>query len=114
MAECRAGRPLAEWRGGGGVVDEDVAALEGFEDVSLLDALALQTALRDRCPRLVLEVRTVQGVHRPEAAQVKQSVDAVDIGRLQLELADEEIEDFAGHRRVDLEAYHLRPALLTA
>src|SRR6202022_5155872 len=41
------------------VMDQDVAALEGLEDVSLLNALALQSPLRDRCPRLVLEVGPV-------------------------------------------------------
>ncbi len=95
------------------MMDEDVAVLESLEDVSMLHTGTLQAPLGDRCPRLVLEVRTVEGIDRPEAAQVKQAVNTVDIGRLQLELADEEVEDFARHGRIDLEPYHLRSTLLT-
>src|SRR5207248_9064360 len=84
------GRLVDERLGGGGkgvvgVVDEDVPVLERFENVCLLHASTLKSALRDRSPRLVLEVGTVEGVDRPQAAQVEQPVDAVDIGGLQLE-----------------------------
>ena len=64
------------------MVDEDVAVIERVENIGLLHAGTLKSALRDRGPRLVLEVGTIEGIDRPQAAQVEQAVDAVDIGGL--------------------------------
>src|ERR1700694_3426112 len=72
------------------VMDEDVAILEGLEDVGLLHPNPLQPPLGDWGPWLVLEVRTIERVDGPEAAQVEQGVHAVDVRGLELELADKQ------------------------
>ena len=81
------GRLVDERLSGGGkgvvrMVHEDVAVIERVENVGLLHAGTLKSALRDWGPQLVLEVGTIEGIDRPQAAQVEQAVDAVDIGGL--------------------------------
>src|ERR1700730_7538329 len=96
------------------VMDEDVAILEGLEDVGLLHSNPLQPPLGDWSPWLALEIRTVERVDGPEAAQVEQAVDAVDVRWFELELADEQAEHFVGHSGIDFESDDLGLALLPA
>src|SRR5207245_10924242 len=104
-------------RGGEGVIgvmDEDVPVLEGLEDIGLLDPDALQPPLGDGSPWLALEIGTVERVDRPEAAQVEEAVDAVDVRGFELELTDEQAQHFVGHPGIDFESDDLRLALLPA
>ena len=51
----------------------------------------------------MVEVGPVELSETLQAAHVEQAVELVDVGRLELELASEQLEDLAGHPRVDLE-----------
>ena len=53
--------------------------------------MTLETFLRYRRPGFVFEIGTIERVNRPETAQVEEAVDPVDVGRLELELADEQV-----------------------
>ena len=96
------------------MMDEDVPVLEGLEDIGLLDPDALQPPLGDGSPWLALEIGTVERVDRPEAAQVEEAVDAVDVRGFELELTDEQAQHFVGHSGIDFESDDLRLALLPA
>src|SRR5262249_39025171 len=95
-----------------GMLDEHVTAPDDTEEVTLLAAVAAgESAARDWHPRLELQFRAVEPRDREEAAEVEQTVDAVDVLGTQAQLAAEQVERLLGHRRADLQAHdRLRPA----
>ena len=94
------------------MVHEHVGRAEQPEEVGWWLG-ALQQHRRLRYPGLVLQVRTVETVERPQAAEVERSVDDVDVGVGELELAAEQLEHLARHLGVDLES-HDAPELAPA
>ncbi len=61
----------------------------------------------DRRPRPVLEVGAVEPVQLPQEAEVDRAAEAVHVGRVDLELAHEQVEHLVAHALGDLEAHGL-------
>ena len=91
-----------------GEVDEDVAAGDDLEEVGRALVGAAEPDLGGRLEGRVVEVGAVEAVQRPQAAEVERAVDAVDRLLADLELAHQQVEHLAVHRRVDLQAHHPR------
>ena len=72
------------------MVHKHVAFGEHGEEVHGLVVGRGQAGLGHRGPGLVLEVGTVELVHGPQAPQVQGPVDGVEVGRLQLQLSQEQ------------------------
>ncbi len=96
------------------MVREDIARPQHLEQVRHLRAEPAQARLRGRRPWLLPEVGTVELGQRLKAAEVEQPVGLVDVRRLKLELAGQQLEDFRRHARVNLEAHHSRVAAAAA
>jgi len=88
------------------MVREDIARPQHLEQVRHLGTEPAQARLRGRRPWLLPEVGTVELRQRQQAAEVEQPVGLVDIRRLKLQLAGQQLEDFRRHARVNLEAHN--------
>ena len=82
---------------------QHVARAQDREQIRHLSGDSAEARLRGWRPHLLLEVRPVDLRQDRETAHVEQSVDLVDVRRLELELACEQVEHFVGHARVNLE-----------
>ena len=89
-------------------MDEDVAAGDDLEEVGRALVGGAEPDLGGRLEGRVVEVGAVEAVQRPQAAEVERAVDAVDRLLADLELAHQQVEHLAVHRRVDLQAHHPR------
>ena len=79
-----------------GVVHEHVAVAEHGEDVEPLVVAVVEAGRRDPLEHRVLEVGPVEGVHRPQPAEVERAGEAVDVVVVEVELA---LEQRRGPRR---------------
>ncbi len=90
------------------MVRQNVAGAQHGEEVGDLGGDAAQARLRRGRPHLFLEVWTVELREGGEAAHVEQAVDLIDVGRLELELAREQVQHLRRHAGIDLEPHHAR------
>jgi len=80
-----------------GMVDEDVALPQHFEDISRLAEWRAELGWSRPEPRLRLQRRPVQVRERAQVAAVEQAVDHVEIRALQTELAEEDRAEILRH-----------------
>ena len=87
------------------MVGEDVACPQDSKQVGDLGRDAAQARLRGRRPGLFFQVGAVELSQHREAAHVEQTVDLIHVGRLQLQLARQQLEHLGGHAGIDLQTH---------
>ncbi len=85
---------------------QHVTGAQHREQVGDLGREAAQARLGGRGPRFGLQVWAVDRREHRQAADVQKAVVVVNVGRLQLELASEQLQHLGRHAGLDLEAHH--------
>ena len=87
------------------VVHEHVLAPDDLEEAALLLQRVGQAGLRDRHPRLVLQLRPVEPVQCPQPGEVERRAVERDVVLGEIELGDEELQDAVRRPRLDLQPH---------
>ena len=86
------------------MVHEDVAPIEGREDVGVAIAVTDDIDRRSGLERGVLQLRSVEPDERPQVGEAKRASEAMHVLLGQLELARQQVDEVGGHAPIDLEA----------